>query len=467
MKRSLLFLLIPAAVLLLTAAGRSSAASPHLFARSRITDPAAVYAYDRIRDAILRDDPQETFSLETSFRVDRDVLVEALNLFINDTPECFWLTGGFSGFTDGSGYFKEVTLAFQAGGESLRTMRRELEEQVSLLLDGVSGSAWETALVLHDRLIDTVSYIHGENDQNAYGALVEHRSVCTGYAAAYQLLLNRMGISAYTVVGKATNSHGETDLHAWNLVYLGDGFCVYTDVTWDDHETEPYHYWFCRCLEDFSPSHVPDPSSVSLPDCGHSGLGWYELGHGLLLTGETGAADAAAYFTETFEGSDSYTADLCCEMPLEGWLNEHTREVIAALGYLNADTCGYRYHYQNSGDEYRLSLEIDGGTRGIRPALTPETKALPDIPPETDPPVPESSGGAETEEIPTKPDETKSGETGAESTVPGSEEEEISIGSMIAKLLTGTNLLIAGGIALALVLFCTAIAVAASHREKR
>ena len=55
-------------------------------------------------------------------------------------------------------------------------------------------------------------------DQSAYSALVQGRSVCAGYARAFQYICQRLGIPAYYCAG----SSGED--HAWNIVKLGDGF---------------------------------------------------------------------------------------------------------------------------------------------------------------------------------------------------------------------------------------------------
>ena len=211
MKRSIPILLF--SLLILTAAFslRSRAAEPALYARSHITDETIRYAYDRIREAMISEDPQSTVTLDLSRQVDHDALVEAVNLFLNDNPACFWLTGGFSGLTNSSGYFQEVTFAFSCSGDDLKSMRKALAEEVDKMTEGVSGNPWEMALLLHDRLIDRVTYTHSLYDQTSYGALVERKAVCTGYAAAYQLLLNKVGIAAYTVVGEATNSQGNTE----------------------------------------------------------------------------------------------------------------------------------------------------------------------------------------------------------------------------------------------------------------
>lgn len=62
-----------------------------------------------------------------------------------------------------------------------------------------------------------------------YGALVNGKAVCLGFATSFQLLMDMLNIECITVVGAAFRS---TEDHAWNMVKLeGEWYCV--DVTWD------------------------------------------------------------------------------------------------------------------------------------------------------------------------------------------------------------------------------------------
>ena len=56
--------------------------------------------------------------------------------------------------------------------------------------------------------------------------------MCAGYAKAYQLILNRMGIECGYITGNAVNDM-VSGPHAWNYVRL-DGNYYQVDVTWDD-----------------------------------------------------------------------------------------------------------------------------------------------------------------------------------------------------------------------------------------
>ncbi len=63
-----------------------------------------------------------------------------------------------------------------------------------------------------------------------YGAIVEGKAVCLGFATAFQLFMDVLDIECITVVGAAFSSMED---HAWNMVRIDDEwYCV--DATWDE-----------------------------------------------------------------------------------------------------------------------------------------------------------------------------------------------------------------------------------------
>lgn len=90
-------------------------------------------------------------------------------------------------------------------------------------VDDSMGDA-EKALVLHDFLAANCEYGSHEESDTKYGALVDGKALCTGYAKAYEALLQKAGVPCTTVVNST---------HEWNLVEI-DGEWYHVDVTWDD-----------------------------------------------------------------------------------------------------------------------------------------------------------------------------------------------------------------------------------------
>ena len=93
----------------------------------------------------------------------------------------------------------------------------------------------ENIKIVHDYLVDTIEYDveAGKNVYNIYGALVDKKAVCEGYARTYKFLLDELGIPCVIACGTGTNRSGETESHAWNYVQIDDTWYA-IDVTWDD-----------------------------------------------------------------------------------------------------------------------------------------------------------------------------------------------------------------------------------------
>lgn len=90
--------------------------------------------------------------------------------------------------------------------------------------------------VVNEWMIDNLSYEDREgnnNKYNLYGAIVETKVVCEGYARMFKYIMDGLDIPCILVSGTATNSEGTTELHAWNYVELnGQWYAI--DVTWND-----------------------------------------------------------------------------------------------------------------------------------------------------------------------------------------------------------------------------------------
>ena len=134
----------------------------------------------------------------------------------------------------------------------------------------LDASDEEIELAIHDKLIDTVTYDYeileatlSENAEwdlgnTAYGALVadsdgrSNHAVCSGYAFAFQYLLQKAGIPCAYVSGSANTipaSERDQDNHAWNVVKIGNKWYE-VDATWDDSESEEGEEVFTMLQED-------------------------------------------------------------------------------------------------------------------------------------------------------------------------------------------------------------------------
>ena len=90
---------------------------------------------------------------------------------------------------------------------------------------------------IHDDLVLTTQYdtavldidlrnITDHTPFEAYGLLINHKAVCSGYAKSFMGLAQELDIPVLTVSSQTMN-------HAWNLVYDGTNW-LYVDATYDD-----------------------------------------------------------------------------------------------------------------------------------------------------------------------------------------------------------------------------------------
>lgn len=127
----------------------------------------------------------------------------------------------------------DIRFSYKYSAEEVNTMLRETEKAADRIMVQITADMDEYDIVklFHDSLI-----INCKNDENGqycntvYGALVDGKALCEGYAKAFSYLCGRAGIENVIVTGKTTTDH------MWNMVKL-DGNWYHVDVTWD-HPSE-------------------------------------------------------------------------------------------------------------------------------------------------------------------------------------------------------------------------------------
>lgn len=200
----------------------------------------------------------------------------------NDHPELFWVETGYSCKYLRNGSCVEITLQYNDTVNYLDTAKQAFEAAAEQILTEAEqlGGAEGRERYVHDMLMRSVEYDAGAPmNQSAYSALVGGKSVCAGYARAFQYLMQQLGIPCYYCTGYAGQDH------AWNIVKFDDTYHN-TDVTWDDTDTPTYDY-FKKTDAEFGSTHMRTGLSVYLPAC---------------KAGDSGSAGAS--------GADSIIADL-------------------------------------------------------------------------------------------------------------------------------------------------------------
>lgn len=112
----------------------------------------------------------------------------------------------------------------------------QVESLKNSIINQLSGNNYDKVLTVHDTLVDLIEYdtsYNRANTHNIYGALIEHKVVCEGYAKSFKYIMDALNIPCILVSGTATNSSGRTESHMWNYIQL-NGNWYGIDLTWDD-----------------------------------------------------------------------------------------------------------------------------------------------------------------------------------------------------------------------------------------
>ena len=182
--------------------------------------------YDEVYDAILYE--KEDVALST---LDNEVLHQAYVSVMADHGGLFWVSGyTYTQYTRGEKLVDlHFTPKFTLTDDERMDMQAQIDETVSQILAGIDAQApdYDKAKYVFDYLASNVAYSTGAPDnQNIISVFVNGETVCQGYAAATQYLLEKLDIPCAVVAGTADGQS-----HAWNLVKL-DGEYYYMDTTW-------------------------------------------------------------------------------------------------------------------------------------------------------------------------------------------------------------------------------------------
>lgn len=172
---------------------------------------------------------------------DMDICIKAYTM---DHPEVFWLTNRYSYGSMGNKAVIQL-YSYVSGKECqkyIETLNNTIDEIVTNIPSGLKQYHLEK--YIHNTVLENCTYATGVTTSDdgweeftVYGALVNGRAVCEGYAHSMCLLLNKVGIDCYYA-----NGYGENSPHMWNTVNI-DGNWYHLDSTWDDNENAYFNYF--------------------------------------------------------------------------------------------------------------------------------------------------------------------------------------------------------------------------------
>ncbi len=166
----------------------------------------------------------------------------------DDRPDLFWPSNTVGYYADDSKTIVQVysRLSPEEVSARLSAVRQAANDFYATVPDGLTE--YQRELRVHDFLAELTEYdadVDVDNTENndpelytVYGAMVNRLTVCEGYARAFQLLLNGLGVDCVNITGRSDN-----ELHMWNEVKLGDLWYA-VDLTWDDREESYSRYCY-------------------------------------------------------------------------------------------------------------------------------------------------------------------------------------------------------------------------------
>ena len=189
-----------------------------------------------------------------------------------DRPEYFWLPTAYS-LKDTGGQiavrFAETESDWICTREERISAEGEIKAVLNEYLGTLSGeeSVFELELKAHDFLCKSIEYDndalkHTTGDHVAwtvYGAFIDGKAVCEGYAKAMQIMCFMQGINCGVVTGVTTSAH------MWNYVEIDNGW-YFVDVTANDVSDKGYHSFFNVTDDYISASYTIDPDVENVSD---------------------------------------------------------------------------------------------------------------------------------------------------------------------------------------------------------
>lgn len=181
-------------------------------------------------------------SRQTDFYVQApnlDCVDPIIECVMNDHPEFFWLSGeaSISG-TSGPGS-KHIVLSTNLDLSMIDAQQALIDSEAGAYLSMISPdmSDYDKVRIAYEFVVNNNDYVlDADQNQNIQSSMINHQSVCSGYAREMQYLLNEAGIFCSYITGYVPGDSGSPEPHAWNLVLI-DGEYTYVDATWGD----PYY----------------------------------------------------------------------------------------------------------------------------------------------------------------------------------------------------------------------------------
>ena len=296
--------------------------------------------------------------------------LKAFYAYDYDHPAYYWLSNEI---LYNECYLYPCTEPEYAGVSTRRALNALVSNSVKAYADFAgNGTTLDKVALIHDKIINDIDYAYqedGETPEEAkwahgvHGVFDPHYklAVCEGYADAFALIMNYLGIPNYYIVGEAGDGGpGGGDGHAWNAVYDDDTKqYLYMDLTWDDWGEDGYSYeYFGMPLTNFESQHREYKADAT------KAIKWLYN-----IDGEYNDSISGTYYVRGEYYYDKSTSDAnkfaaaakAKAARAGGWVSvlctdeESIDEITPALGVTKSDIVTYK---DDEGDNYNCAYLI-------------------------------------------------------------------------------------------------------------
>ncbi len=251
-----------------------------------MTDKGSKFYFSRLRDgekniygkicgALLRFEPALSLhaGMGKAFSVDTHKIIEAV-LF--DNPVFFYVNRSRIVVKQTPMYI-QLNFQYTHEKEEAESLWEQIEQKINDFIgknikQGMSPLAKQIAIHRHMGLISASSPPYEKDDFSVVGALIKGRCVCEGYAKAYKLFCDRVGIASIVVLGDAVRPDGTKEPHAWNITRI-NGVTAHTDACWDAQFGVSSYDYFNLCDADIAADHSFD--NTVYPKCDPNKINYF------------------------------------------------------------------------------------------------------------------------------------------------------------------------------------------------
>ena len=306
---------------------------------------AYVYAYDKIVECV-----EKSGNKASIYNGEYELVAAEIQMIYDayrrDHTEHFWLGNAYS-YTS-----KELLPTYIMSGDELTAARAAFDQKVNEILSGVAvGTAeFDIELYFHDLLAGRITYVESENAHNSYGAIVEGKAVCEGYAEALQYLLQRSGICSFIITGSSINPTTEMpEGHAWCAVKI-DGNFYHVDLTWNDQGANLYHAYFNLTDEKIKLDHQIEEAAYPLPVCNSTEKNYFAVKGGAFGDGEYTVSAIAKLLKDGNLSANVYINGSLTDF--YAWYGQNIRQIASEVG-VNGN---FRYGMNYLGNEAVITI---------------------------------------------------------------------------------------------------------------